>query len=128
MFNWQYILLVALGGMTGSVLRYMCYVVLDKFSYSILWPTFAVNMLGSFIFGASLAWISKAMDGHMGWRALILIGFCGGFTTFSALSFEAWELLKANQYAKLLLYYGGSAILGVVCLAAGYLIYQSSTE
>ncbi len=128
MFNWQYILFVAIGGMLGSVLRYMTSVVFQKLAWEPIWPTFAVNMAGSLLFGIVLAWLSKSSQYAEQLRMLLLVGFCGGFTTFSALSFEAWQLLKNHQYAKLLFYYSGSAVFGIIAIAAGFLIYQSSSE
>lgn len=74
------------------------------------WPlaTLAVNVLGSILIG--LLW-GRAAQMPQPLILLGVVGFCGGFTTFSAFSLETVELLRAGNYGAGLLYAGASVVL-----------------
>jgi CrcB protein len=109
--------LVGFGGALGSMLRFSCsYLIKTKgFPYT----TLAVNITGSFLLGALIALTIKNPTVSV-WKPLLTIGFCGGFTTFSAFSFESLELLKQQQYFLLSTYITASVILGILSVWAGY--------
>jgi CrcB protein len=83
--------------------------------------TFAVNMAGAFLLGI----LAKAAALH-GWPAAALgtagAGFCGGMTTASTLSMEAWRLGAARQPASAAVYLVTTVILGTLLAAAGWAI------
>jgi len=113
--------------MTGAVLRFLTGVWLTRLGAGLVWPTFTVNILGSFLFGATLAYINKNdIDQH--YKLLLLTGFCGGFTTFSALSYEGFVLFREQQFQQLLLYFLASAVLGVLAIAGGYQVFQNTGQ
>ncbi len=113
------ILLVAFGGATGSVLRYLTYYFLP--SKTINKATFVVNILGSLFIGILAGYITK-MNNSASWQALLIVGVCGGFTTFSAFS---WDILVLFQQHKIILaitYALAMLILSVLFTYFGYLI------
>lgn len=89
------LLAVGLGGAAGSVVRYMLSAWLLAGHTLLGFPagTFAVNALGSLLIGILLEATSSAAAG---W--LLIVGFCGGFTTFSTFSADAVRLLRAGDY------------------------------
>lgn len=113
------ILLVALGGAIGSVLRYaVSLVALALLGAGFPWGTLAVNILGSGVIGALAA---HGLDGQA--RLLLVPGLLGGFTTFSAFSLEAsflWDRspLLAALYVML------SVGLGLAACVVGFWLFR----
>ena len=92
------IIFVAIGGMLGSVLRYL----LSTFIVQVLpfpfpFGTFVVNLIGCFVMGAAVGYADGSLWFNDEWRILITAGLCGGFTTFSAMSLEGFELLNEGR-------------------------------
>jgi len=112
------ILLVFLGGGFGSALRYLLSKLLNT-SATIPYGTFVVNILGSLIIGLVLGWALKSNSISQNTVLFLATGFCGGFTTFSAFSFENYELLKAGDYTTFAIYAFGSLFLGILAIIAG---------
>ena len=82
--------------------------------------TLAVNVAGSFIVGfvATLTLERVAMNPTM--RSAILIGFCGGFTTFSALAYETFEMVRTGDPVRGVLNLALHVFLGLAAVWAGY--------
>lgn len=110
------LLLVFVGGGLGSVTRWSLSMFVRSLSLGGDFPlaTLIANLLGCFLIGLSLAWAESSP-----YRLLIAVGFCGGFTTFSTLSLETWELLRHGAYGLLVLYLLLSVVLGIGCVALG---------
>jgi CrcB protein len=114
---------VALGGALGSVARFWLNgVVSERSGATFPWGTMAVNVLGSFVIGVLGA--LTLPEGRMSSEArafttqLLMIGICGGFTTFSSFSLQTLNLLRDREW----LYAGGNILLSVVlCLLATWL-------
>lgn len=103
------ILFIAAGGALGSVARYsMGRLVTQQMPHGFPWGTLAVNVLGSFLIGLCVHFLPR--DSHL--KLLIVTGFLGGFTTFSAFSIESLTLLKSNPVYGVL-YIGMSVILSL---------------
>jgi CrcB protein len=115
------VLWVALGGAIGSVLRFA----VAEGSRRLLlwvalpWPTLLVNIVGSFALGLVLRW-AVTTDATPQVRAFLMIGVCGGFTTFSAFSLETAGMLHANQFGRAAGYAVASVLLSVAAVYAGY--------
>ncbi|QFG54404.1 fluoride efflux transporter CrcB [Chryseobacterium sp.] len=114
----KYLLIIFLGGGAGSVLRFL----ISKSTQS-LWNlggfplgTFTVNMLGCLLIGIFSSTIIKE---HNELRLLLIAGFCGGFTTFSAFSLENLALWQNQNYLMLTLYTTASILLGMVAVWLG---------
>lgn len=98
--------LIGLGGFTGSVARYLtALMVARKFSPG-LFPmaTFAVNAAGCLLAGFLWGWFSRHAHLPHEIRNMLIIGFCGGFTTFSAFSVESMQLLARGQFLLFAIY------------------------
>ncbi len=98
---WWYVFLVAIGGAIGSVLRLgvneLCrYWLMLKFGRVFPLGTLAVNILGGLLIGAFMALVRREQLSEE-WRLLLVTGFLGGLTTFSAHSFET--LMLAHEEA-----------------------------
>jgi fluoride exporter len=95
-------LLLALGGATGTVLRYLVQGYLQASSGIFPWGTFAVNAIGSFVIGFLWAFFDYGViSSNM--RIFLFIGLLGGFTTFSAFSLETMNLIRDNEKSLALL-------------------------
>jgi CrcB protein len=114
------VLLIFFGGGFGSVLRYIIGRWLNNTGSSIPYGTFLVNVLGSLIIGIILGYVAKTTTDVNNYVFLLVTGFCGGFTTFSAFAYENHLLLKNGDYASFLFYTFGSIILGIIAVFLGY--------
>jgi crcB protein len=114
------IILVGIGGGTGSILRYLTsHLVAKYFDKPFPLSTFVVNMLGCFAMGLLIGIIGRHLPVENDLRNLLLIGFCGGYTTFSAFAYENTSLLQSHQYFTLISYVVLSVILGMLLLWFG---------
>ena len=111
------VIMVALGGALGSALRYLTVLgAVRAFGPGFPLGTMAVNVLGSFAIGVVALWLV----GPRAWAyPLLVAGFLGGFTTFSAFSLEAFRLWEIGQPALAALYVFGSVVLSLGALLAG---------
>ena len=113
------ILCVAAGGAIGALLRYAAAQLVQHFQPS-AFPaaTMLVNILGSFIMGVMMA---KLLQQHSESAQLFFVtGVLGGFTTFSAFSWDALQMLQRGQTASAGIYIAGSVIFSLAAIAAGY--------
>jgi CrcB protein len=88
--------LVFIGGGVGSVVRYLFSVVSGKLLRNeFAWGTLAVNLLGCLLIGILAGRFDRALLGRP-MRVFLVTGFLGGFTTFSAFSYESIRLMQAS--------------------------------
>lgn len=113
------ILLVALGSALGGSARYLIGLLLDR-SGGFPLSTLVVNVAGSFLLGIVVRATGLSAGNTDQVRAFAAIGFCGGFTTFSAFSLDAVRLLEQGSYGKALSYAGLSTGLSLAAVAAGF--------
>ncbi|RWX78340.1 fluoride efflux transporter CrcB [Neorhizobium lilium] len=117
MFN---ILLVAIGGAFGSVLRYLAGVLtLRWFGPAFPWGTLAVNVVGSFAIGLLTEMIARKFNASTELRVLLVAGILGGFTTFSSFSLDTMVLLERGAGAATAAYVLGSLGLSFIAIVAG---------
>ena len=90
---WKNFLLVALGGVCGSMLRYAVTLLTEFWAHPSWTGTLFVNAVGSFLMGAVLAVFSKG-DVNL----LLAVGFCGSFTTYSTFSAQTMAMLRNGQF------------------------------
>jgi CrcB protein len=113
-------LIVGLGGAAGSMLRYA----VQKFfqvQNTSAFPTgtLLVNIAGSFLIGILWSIVSRSLTWNEEMKLLLMTGFCGGFTTFSAFTLEGIGLLKENKAALFLIYFTASVVGGLVATFIG---------
>jgi CrcB protein len=112
--------LVGLGGGAGSMLRFLLQ---RAFNASFPYGTFIVNIAGCLLIG--LLWGLGRSYGPETGRLLLVTGFCGGFTTFSAFTQEGVELLQQQRAFTFLAYCLLSVAGGLVATYCGFKISQS---
>ncbi len=115
------VFLVGLGGFIGSVCRYFLSRLNQEYDFlSLPIGTLSVNVLGSYIIGI-LTGISEKSDLlTTEWRLFLMVGICGGFTTFSSFTNENLMLMHNGQILTVFLYTGLSVILGFLAVYLGY--------
>jgi CrcB protein len=114
------LLLVFLGGGIGSVLRQMTVLGMARagITKDLPWSILAANLLGSFLLGL-LAGMPAVQRGGAVWF-FAATGVLGGYTTFSTLSNDSFELLASGRTGAAMLNLFGSAVLGIACAALGF--------
>lgn len=119
-------LLVAVGGAIGSVLRY--YVgqwTLRLLGPAFPWGTLAVNVVGCFVIGVFAELIARKFNASMELRLLLITGFLGGFTTFSAFSLDAISLFEGGNTVAGGVYIAASVGLSMAAVFAGLAIMRA---
>jgi CrcB protein len=91
---------VSLGAIVGANARY----VISRYLAKVIGPAFpygtlAINVVGSFIVGWFMIWTTERVLIDPRWRLLVVVGFCGGFTTFSSYAFESMAYLEQGNWA-----------------------------
>ncbi|MBP0446569.1 fluoride efflux transporter CrcB [Roseomonas sp. SSH11] len=111
---------IALGGALGSLARaWGSALALRLAGAGFPWGTIAINVTGSFVIGAFAAF-SMRSGAHPDLRAFVMVGLCGGFTTFSAFSLQTLELLQDGRMLSALANVALSVLLCLGAAAAGH--------
>ncbi|CAM1657998.1 MULTISPECIES: fluoride efflux transporter CrcB [Bartonella] len=103
---------VAFGGALGTVLRYWLSLLMVPVSKNLPWGTILINIVGSFV----IAFFGVITMSQAKWpmgetiRLFVMVGICGGFTTFSSFSLQSFELLKKGAV--------GEAFLNIIVSVA----------
>lgn len=119
-------LAVGVGGFLGSILRYVSVKTIDQYLMrNFYFGTLTVNIIGSFILGIVAGFALKRTDLSESARLFISVGFCGGFTTFSAFALENVTLINDKQIGTALFYIGISVIVGILAVLGGIWIGRS---
>ena len=110
---------VALGGAFGAAARYGVVVWISaRWGMTFPWGTLAVNLTGSLAIGF-LATLLATRTADPTLRLLLITGLLGGYTTFSAFSFETLALISAERWAAAAGYITASVLLGLLASALG---------
>lgn len=118
---WKEILFVGIGGAFGSIIRFVLSRLVIRY-VAIEWTfagTLAVNITGCFLIGLLTGWMLAYQPENQLFRLLLIVGFCGGYTTFSTFAFENLRLIQTNQWSLFAFYTLTSIILGLVAIWGG---------
>lgn len=112
------IILAGIGGGIGSALRYLFSQLVRNNNFPL--STLLINIIGSLIIGIIFGFNLKHAGWSENWKILLTAGFCGGFTTFSAFSYENVLLLQQGKYTLSILYIFSSIIAGILATYIGF--------
>jgi len=117
-------LYIFIGGGIGAVLRYLMQTIFVGIAP---YNTFIVNIIGSFAIGYLASWfyrneVAWANISQANLKLLLVVGLLGGFTTFSAFSFETFELMAQSKVAQTAIYIVGSVIAAITATYIGWFV------
>ena len=117
---------VGIGGLVGANLRYVLgtYIV-NRVGQTFPYHTFVINLTGSLAIGLVMTLLTQRIVADPAWRLLIVVGFLGGYTTFSSYTFEAITLLQHDRWLRAGTYVLGSNLLGLAACYAGILLARA---
>jgi fluoride exporter len=97
------LLVISLGAIVGANARYL----MSRYAARLLGPVFPygtliINIIGSMIVGFFVIWTTERVLADPRWRLLVVVGFCGSFTTFSSYAFETMAYFEQGQWLLML--------------------------
>ncbi len=115
------IILVGLGGALGAISRYLVGTLTDSTSVAMRFPigTLIVNIVGCFLIGLISVVLLRYWPIGSNARLFLITGVLGGFTTFSAFSFETVTMIKAGNLSAAALYILPSVLIGLLVTYIG---------
>lgn len=116
-------LIVGIGGMAGTIMRYLIGLIPYKMESGFPVKTLLINVTGAFLISTItvLAARNKALDPRV--TLMLKVGVCGGFTTFSTLAYESADLLQSGHTMTALAYLLSSGMLGILAVFAAQVIF-----
>lgn len=114
------ILSIAVGGAFGAVTRYLVNVsplaqIFDKFPF----PTFFINVTGSFLIGFLLILLTDKFQVGENLRMAVIVGFLGAYTTFSTFEMELFGLIREREFFTAFAYLFASVLVGFTGVSFG---------
>lgn len=123
---WRDALLISAGAVLGANLRYaVSRLSLKYLSASVPYGTLIVNVSGSFVLGFFLAWTSERVLASPHWRALVAVGFCGAYTTYSSYGFETVALIEQGHYGLAGANFLANNVLSLLAVLAGMMLARA---
>ncbi|HUF03175.1 MAG TPA: fluoride efflux transporter CrcB [Aridibacter sp.] len=117
------LIFIAAGGAFGAVARYLINISpLKDLPGAFPYPTFAINIVGSFLIGFCFIALTDRFEVGDNLRFAIMVGFLGAFTTFSTFELEIWGLFRDGRNLAVFLYIFLSLALGFVGLILGIFV------
>ena len=121
---------VALGGALGAMARFALNVFLQR-DIAFPWGTLSANLLGCLVMGAvahlvaTSAWFNETGIVPDQYRLLFAVGFCGSFTTLSALVMELHTMLQRSELLNSFAYLAASILGGFACFYLGFVLLRA---
>jgi CrcB protein len=117
------LLMVALGGALGSLLRYVVASAIPPSPFP--WGIFVINITGGFVMGVIVELSALKLSIGPELRAFLTVGILGGYTTFSTFSLDSALLIQRGAYGAAAAYIVGSAGLSILALFAGLFLVRA---
>ncbi len=119
-------LIIMLGGALGTLARYLLSLWALPISRDLPWGTILINVSGSFLIGlfGTLTLASGRFPVSENLRLFVMIGICGGFTTFSSFSLQTLDLLRSGAVIRASLNITLSVVLCVAAVALGHVVAE----
>ncbi|MBZ5601682.1 MAG: fluoride efflux transporter CrcB [Acidobacteriia bacterium] len=115
--------MVMLGGATGSLTRYVLgTAIMSRVAGRFPLGTVVINITGSFLIGFLMTMLTERWNPHPNWRFLLVVGFLGGYTTFSSFEWETFGLVRDGGRWLGLLNVVGSVVLGYFAVWLGAIV------
>ncbi len=115
-------ILVGIGSGIGGICRYLMSVIIGHAHNGFPWGTFTANIAGCLLIGILWGVTNRYPNMSQAFTLMLMVGFCGGFTTFSTFSKEGLAMLQSNNYILFLIYTLGSVALGLMAVGLGYVV------
>jgi CrcB protein len=116
-------LLILLGGGVGSLARYVAgSAIMTRFGSRFPLGTMVVNVTGSFLIGLLMTLLTERWQPHPNWRLLLVVGFLGGYTTFSSFEWETFSAVREGGFWIGLANVVGSVAFGYAAVWLGALL------
>jgi fluoride exporter len=111
---------VGIGGFFGANARYILgHQISHRLGMTFPYATLIVNLTGALLIGVLFTILTDRVVDDPVWRQLTIVGFLGGYTTFSSYTYEAVGLMQAGRWGSALAYVIGSNILGMIACYGG---------
>jgi len=117
--DYKSLIWVFLGGGTGCCLRYLISFYAKTFNSLFPLGTLFANLLGCFLIGAFVGYLSRFNIAKEEIYLLFVVGFCGGLTTFSSFALDIVNLIKGGDFFYPLLYFVANILFGILLLLLG---------
>lgn len=115
--------MVMLGGAAGSLARYVLgTAIMTRLGPRFPWGTFVVNVSGSFLIGVLMTLLTDRLHADPNWRLVLVVGFLGGYTTFSSFEWETFSLVSGGSWVLAGLNIAGSVMFGYAAVWLGALL------
>ena len=116
-------LAISVAAIVGANLRYLLSrLAAREFGSVFPYGTLTINIVGSFIVGFFVIWTTERVLLDPRWRLLVVVGFCGSFTTFSSYAFETISLFERGQWGLMLANFFGNNVLCLGAALAGMVL------
>ncbi|MEO6828700.1 MAG: fluoride efflux transporter CrcB [Acidobacteriaceae bacterium] len=119
---------ITLGSALGGVLRYVLTRLMLHSSSTFPWGTILINIIGCFVIGffGTFTFPGSRFEVSENVRMFVMVGLCGGFTTFSSFSLETLDLIRTGGWTRAVANVLLSVILGLGAVALGHLVAHHS--
>jgi fluoride exporter len=116
-------LVVLIGGGTGALARYIAAsAIMTRFGGRFPLGTLVINVTGSFLIGFLMTLLTERFELDPNWRLLLVVGFLGGYTTFSSFEWETYTAVRAGGFWTGMLNVVASVMLGYVAVSFGSML------
>lgn len=119
-------LAISIAAVLGANLRFvLSRLAAREFGPAFPYGTLIINIVGSFIVGLFVIWTTERVMVDPRWRLLVVVGFCGSFTTFSSYAFETMSFFEQGQWALMLANIFGNNLLCLAGALAGMAVARA---